>query len=112
MFWKVASFVAMLAQLPYLVSGLLIGPGGPLKISWRTELFLARMSVWSRWLFVPAAVIVTYWMFKTSVPWWFVALDVALSVYLTFVFWHAGRDAVEEHEDLRVSGARGDVGDQ
>lgn len=93
--------IAALLQLPFLISAILIGPdrviGG---ISERAELFLIKVSSWSRWIYIPATAAFLYTLFRddSTGPWLAWAFS-ALDVYLLLQYWNAGRDALDEYED-------------
>lgn len=92
--------IGMLIQLPFLISGALIGPHYMFPISERFELFLIKVSQWSRWIFIPATAVVLYEIFRADAPSWLPFVLGAIDGYLLGTFWNAGRRALEEFEEV------------
>lgn len=101
--------IGLLLQHPFLISGVLIGPDRLFNISERVELFLIKVSTWTRWLYVPATVAVLYDMTRNDVPWWVVALLAFVDAWLLVTYWNAARRALDEYEDVEDEEENADV---
>lgn len=94
------AIIGMLVQLPFLISGALIGPHPMFPIGERFELFLIKVSQWSRWPYAPASVVVLHEMFRADAPWWVIVVIGVIDGFLLGAFWNAGRRALEGFEEV------------
>lgn len=94
------AIIGMLIQLPFLISGALVGPHYLFPIGERFELLLIKVSQWSRWLYVPATAALLYDMSRSDVSVWVPILIGIIDGYLLVSYWNAGRRALEGFEDV------------
>lgn len=99
MFWKTIGIVALVAQMPFLITAFLIGPPMPKWLTWNKALVVIDVFRVVRWAFIPASLASLIAMLADGVPYWFAGLGALLDAFLLGWYWHAGRDAVVEHGD-------------